>query len=783
VTQSIQYVSPFIMMLISLHKSPKLIALVLLLIQTDLSFGQPKKFSGPYSINSSSGLFNTSGREIKGTATYYYIDGDNYSKIYNGKFDFHGEMYVEDGLQVGYDDGFLGGNNTNDLLVFQDNFGSMKFDLSGNFVQDEKHGKWVSNYYPTRVDDYEKKSMKIIRNFENGFLTGEQSISYTVTRYNYEKRLSEYRHFVLRAEFSKNGPVNRLSYYDTVYYENQSERGYSHTYTANYDDAGKFDGITEFTHNIGGVVYMDKRTFLHGLLLEFVQLNRNNGIVYAFGDAIQDYLKQLDEKLQAEVDAESYELGQLQKEAKYYKELSNFVANIDKYNRVILSNAQIERHCRQLRNDYNNSVYKEVPYQIEFINSLVRNGLPLLFITIDPLAMFGNYLPSNFEFLLNRNYDGDINEDVQSDRPDQTYFLSLFENKNSEVLRIQYLEEEKKRIQDSIELVKIKKQDSVLCQQLSGVYLLDTIEAYTMLKDIVDLKNCPLSSTVIANHNYKTERDEFLKRRSDTLSHDRQVLTTGLGKMKPWTLEALGLAIQTWSDSFYLEEYKVAFLSELTRTFGTGILQFPDKNWFSILQAVQNQNCSIMESFSLNVNPFNESVICEMMGSSIPIEIKELSFSEFNWIPEPFSHFVDYSIDVKVGVDTLSFTPMIYKVSDRIGIAGCLPDSIVNNGYSLFLNEENGKYFIVQDVQDMRKSDMKRKLETSIFQGSDYRSNFEHSYFKGQQMKFVSTFSNESIGYRKQYSTSKFVDGQRLTIHAVYTNGMDFKSRKSEVMD
>lgn len=778
----LQCASPIVIMLLNLNKSPKIIALFLLLLQIGLSFGQLKKFSGPYSINSSSGL-NTNGREIKGTATYYYNDGDNYSKIYNGKFEFHGETYVEDGSQFGYHYSCLGGNNTNDLLVFRDNFGYMKFDISGNFVQDEKHGKWVSNYYPTRVDDYEKKSMKIIRNFERGFLMGEQSISYSVTRYNYEKRLSEYRHFVLRAEFSKNGPVKRLFYFDTVYYANQSDGGYSHTYTANYDDAGKFDGVTEFTHNVDGVVYMDKRTFLHGLLLEFVQLNRSNGIVYAFGDAVQDYLKKLDEKLQAEVEAENYELGQLQKESKYYKELYNFVTNIDKYKEVILSNAQIERHCRSLRNDYNNNIYKEVPYQIEFINSLVRNGLPLLFITIDPLAMFGNYLPSNFEFLLNRNYEGDINEDVQSDRPDQSYFLHLFEDKNNEVLRIQYLEEEKKRVQDSIELEKIKIQDSILCQQLSGVYLLDTIEAYTMLKDLVDLKNCPLSSMVIANHNYKAERDEFLKRRSDSLKHDRQALNSGLGKMQPWNLEALRLAIQTWRDSFYLEEFKVDFLSELNRLVGTKVLLFPDKNWISILQVVQNQNCSIMESFSLNVNPFEESIICEMTGSSIPIEIKKLNFSEFNWIPEPFSHFVDYSLDVNVNVDTLSFTPMVYKVSDRIGITGCLPDSIVNNGYSLFLNEENGKYFIVQDVQDMRKSDMKRKLETSIFQGSDYLSNFEHSYFKGQQMKFVSTFSSESIGYRKQYSTSKFIDGQRLTIHAEYTNGIDFKSRKSEVMD
>lgn len=778
-----QWASLIEMMLINVNKSPKIIALVLLLFQIDLSFGQLKKFSGPYSINSSSGLFNTNGREIKGTATYYYNDGDNYSKIYNGRFDFHGEMYVEDGLQAGYDDGFLGGNNTNDLLVFRDNFGSMKFDISGNFLQDEKHGKWVSNYYPTREDDYDKESMKIIRNFENGFLMGEQSISYTVKRYDYEKRLSEYKHFVLRAEFSKSGPVKRLFYYDTVYYKNGSDRGYSHTYTANYDDAGKFDGVTEFTHNVDGVVYMDKRTFLHGLLLEFVQLNRNNGIVYAFGDAVQDYLKQLDEKLQVQVDSGNNELGQLQKESKYYKELSDFVANIDKYNRVILSNAQIERYCRSLRNDYNNSVYKEVPYQIEFINSMVRNGLPLLFITIDPLAMFGNYLPSNFEFLLNRNYYDDINEDLKSDRPDQTYFLRLYEDKNNEISRIQYLEEEKRRVQDSIELAKVKMQDSILCQQLSGVYLLDTIEAYSMLKDFIDVKNCSLSSMVIANHEYKTERDEFLKRRSDTLSHDQQVLTTGLGKMHPWTLEALKVAIQTWRDSFYLEEFKEKFLSELTRTFGTGILQFPDKNWISVLQDVQNQNCSILESFSLKVNPFDERVACDIMGSSIPIEISELVFSEFKWVPEPFSHFVDYSIDVNVSIDTLSFTPMVYKVSDRIGITGCLPDSIVNNGYSLFLNEENGKYFIVQDDQDMRKSDLKRKLETPIFQGSDYLPNFEHSYFLGQQMKFVSTISNESIGYQKRYSTSRFVDGQRLSIHAVFTNGIDYKSRKSEVVD
>ena len=778
-----QWASLIEMILINVNKSPKIIALVLLLFQIDLSFGQLKKFSGPYSINSSSGLFNTNGREIKGTATYYYNDGDNYSKIYNGRFDFHGEMYVEDGLQVGYSDGFLGGNNTNDLLVFKDYFGTMKFDISGNYLENEKNGKWISNYYPNQVDDYEKKSLKIIRNFENGFLMGEQSISYSFKRYNYEKRLSEYRHFVLRADFSKNGPVNRLFYYDTVYYENRSDRGYSHTYTANYDEAGKFHGITEFTHNIDGVVYLDKRTFLHGLLLEYVQLNRNNGIVYAFGDAVKSYLNQLDEKYQLQMDTGNKELEQLKKEVGYYKELSDFVANIDKYSKVILSNTQIESYCRSLRNDYNNNAYDEVPYEIEFINSLVRNGLPLLFITIDPLAMFGNYLPTNFEFLLNRNYNGDINEDVQSDRPDQTYFLRLYEDKNNEIGRIQYLEEEKQRVQDSIELAKIKIQDSILCQQLSGVYLLDTIEAYTMLKDLVDLKNCPLSSMVIANHNYKAQRDEFLKRRSDSLKHDRQALNSGLGKMQPWTLEALKVAIQTWRDSFYLEEFKEKFLSELTRTFGTGILQFPDKNWISVLQDVQNQNCSILESFSLKVNPFDESVACDIMGSSIPIEISELVFSEFKWVPEPFSHFVDYSIDVNVSIDTLSFTPMVYKVSDRIGITGCLPDSIVNNGYSLFLNEENGKYFIVQDDQDMRKSDLKRKLETPIFQGSDYLPNFEHSYFSGQQMKFVSTISNESIGYQKRYSTSRFVDGQRLSIHAVFTNGIDYKSRKSEVVD
>lgn len=672
----------------------------LLLLISPLSFkAQLKKFSGKYVFEPIE-LKQWELEKIDGVATYFYSENERYERIYQGNFHFQGQGFPRMTLWnlkdlVVSTHHYVDLNN-NDFVFTGLNYShdpeDTKIEIKGDFNDNLKNGPWeLKSSYVNGT--YTRAILRMNRNFKDGMLDGNQSVYY-----NFEVRdregIDRKEQYLLKTDMDWWGPVGLLEYVDTSinYGKMNTTR-----YIANYDSSSKFNGIVLLERNVNGVIYREKRNYFHGLLLEQVRQNVNNGEVYG-SYLLKDDVPELLPLIQL-IDQNNSKNTSLYS----VKEIDQSIEALDS---IIDNNLIYYPEFHQGYDAFHNGKIEHVT----FIDDGLITFLPCLFFVTDPLSK-GTIYPRSYKYIQDRfiqkknnpdEYDYEIRDRFYSDFPDKELISEELVKLITPVIE---KEEEQKILNEKKELEKKINHDLLLCEQLSKLKNTDIIAAYTMLDSfLVDSQGCTEVEGVRLAYAQKLHQDSMIQESK--------------------IIDELKIQIQRSVDPYNVlikaSELEKALKFDESRALLFDVIK-SNKNYFEYVIPKSSWNIAMQYvidslhidtdtkiNFSLKTqsfffsNPTNSGVI--------PIKLEKVNFEQ---ISKSFMPFIKLSQDIKVSsslVDKYFFfyTNCANKLEFKI-------EELVETDYKLFFHDKYCNYYVIMNTEQMKEKQRSESVNQKLY--------------------------------------------------------------------
>lgn len=671
----------------------------LLLLISPLSFNaQLKKFSGKYVFEPVE-LDQWELDEIDGVATYFYTENERFERIYQGNFHFQGQGFprmslwnLQDLVGSTYHEGstyhYVDLNN-NDFVFTGLNYShyreDTKIEIKGDFNDNLKNGPWelkssFVNGTSTRA------ILRMNRNFKDGTLDGNQSVYY-----NYEVRdregIDRKEQYLLKTDMDWWGPVGLLEYVDTsINYGKMNTT----KYIAYFDSSSNFNGIVLLERNINGVIYREKRNYFHGLLLEQVRQNVNNGEVYG-SYLLKDDVPELLPLIQL-IDQKNSK-NTLQYTA---KEIDQSIEALDS---IIDNNLIYYPEFHQGYDAFNNGKIEHVT----FIDASLITFLPCLFFVTDPLSK-GTIYPRSYKYIQDRfiqkknnsdDYYHEIQDRFQSDFPDKEL---IAEELVKLITPIYEREEEQIILNEKIELDKKINHDVLLCEQISKLKNTDIITAYTMLDSfLINSQECKEVEAVRLAYAQKLHQDSIIQESKIIDELKMQIQQS----IDPYNILMKASELEK---SLKFEESRALLIEVIKSNKNYFEYVIPKSSWHKAMQYIIDSlqiDLDTKINFSLKTQSFFFSNTSK--SGLIPMKLEKVNFEH---ISKTFIPFIRLSLDVKVSSTLVDKYFFFY--SDCTNKAKLNIEELVETDYKLFYHDKYCNYYVILNTEQMKE---KQRLE------------------------------------------------------------------------